>query len=169
LEKSLPVSWNIETSFQIIESLHESPESPKNMGCIHNDSPTLFSAMVYLTPDIDPNTGLSIYELKKDLNPEYAFETLEKMSDAKVEFYKNKVDNNYDDLMLQHKKMFTETMRFDNVYNRLIAFDGSYTWHGVRSYHTSVPRLTQTFFVNSVDIDQKFPIERIRNVQYEKT
>ena len=55
---------------------------------------------------------------------------------------------------------YIETIRFNNVYNRLIAFDSS-SAHGVNSYYSdSDLRLTQVFFVTKIGTNTKPPILR---------
>ena len=133
------ISYEIDTSFQLIPSVDPNPMSPKNMGWVHYDENVIFAGVIFLTPKIDLNCGTSIFKLvdKEKLD----------LSNAKKDFYKNGIDSDYDKRIQTHKDAYVETIRFNNVYNRLIAFDSSCA-HGVNSYYSdSDPRLTQVFFL----------------------
>ena len=59
-------------------------------------------------------------------------------------------------------KAHEETIRFNNQYNRMIAFEGGIP-HGVRSFHTTnEPRLTQVFFVYKLESSSPTPLVRMR-------
>ena len=78
----------------------------------------------------------------------------------KGQYYKYGVDKNYESEMLNHNQHFIETVRFNNVYNRLISFDGQ-TYHGANNFFTDKePRLTQVFFVRSIKSKSKPPLQR---------
>jgi hypothetical protein len=146
------ISYEIDTSFQLIPSVDPNPMSPKNMGWVHYDENVIFAGVIFLTPKIDLNCGTSIFKLvdKEKLD----------LSNAKKDFYKNGIDSDYDNLIQRHRDAYIETIRFNNVYNRLIAFDSS-SAHGVNSYYSdSDPRLTQVFFVTKIDTNTKPPILR---------
>ena len=154
---SASITYKVETSFQLIPSIDPNPMSPKNMGWVHyDDVDVIFAGVIFLTPKIDLNCGTSIFKLvdtnKLDL------------SSAKKDFYKNGIDLDYDNRIQRHRDAYVETIRFNNVYNRLIAFDSSCA-HGVNSYYSdSEPRLTQVFFVTKIDTSTKPPI--LRQKQY---
>ena len=58
--------------------------------------------------------------------------------------------------------MFEEVATFKNIYNRLVSFDGN-DFHGVNSFYTKgVPRLTQYFFVNKIEMHTQTPLDRMR-------
>jgi hypothetical protein len=56
---------------------------------------------------------------------------------------------------------FVETVRINNVYNRLILFEGG-EYHGVPTFYSdeSEERLTQVFFVNALNSQDPYPIVR---------
>ena len=58
---------------------------------------------------------------------------------------------------------FTESIRVENVYNRIIMFEGG-VYHGVPSYYSdnNEPRLTQVFFVKNLNSSVFSPIIRSR-------
>jgi len=148
------INYEIETSFQLIPSIDPNPMSPKNMGWVHydDDVDVIFAGVIFLTPEIDLNCGTSIFKLVDSTKLD--------SSNAKMDFYKNGIDLNYDNCIQQHKSAYVETIRFNNVYNRLIAFDSSCA-HGVNSYYSDTePRLTQVFFVTKIDTKTLPPIMR---------
>jgi hypothetical protein len=146
------ISYEIDTSFQLIPSVDPNPMSPKNMGWVHYDENVIFAGIIFLSPKIDLNCGTSIFKLVDN-------EKLD-LSNAKQDFYKNGIDSDYDNRIQRHRDAYVETIRFNNVYNRLIAFDSSCA-HGVNSYYSdSDPRLTQVFFVTKIGTNTKPPILR---------
>jgi hypothetical protein len=146
------VRYQIRTSFQLIPSMDLDPASPKNLGWIHVDDNVIFAGVIFLTPDIDLNCGTSIFKLIDTSKID--------SSDAKQQFYKNRTDLNYEERLQMHRSAYVETIRFNNVYNRLICFDGD-SPHGVNSYYSSqLPRLTQVFFVEKIEADVSSPISR---------
>ena len=132
--------YKLDTWFQLITPYSEIKDDPKNKGWIHKDEDCCaFAGAIYLTPDAEPDSGTSIYQLKNS-------NTLED-SDVKLQFFKYGIDNGtYDDALLQHNSSFTETVRIGNVYNRMALWNGS-TWHGANSFYGVEPRLTQVFFI----------------------
>mgnify|MGYP003345874215 CR=1 FL=1 len=63
--------------------------SPKNTGWIHQDNNAIFAGLVYLTPEIDPSCGTSMFKLKKNL--------VHDLGDLsfREEFHKSGIDKNY--------------------------------------------------------------------------
>ena len=155
--KRTDIKWNVDTSFQLIAPFSEDPLSPKNQGWIHVDGAMIFAGIVYLTPDIGLETGTSIFRLDNA-------DTLDN-TDVKARFYEHGIDDGtYDAAILRCNSSFTETARFNNIYNRLVGFDGA-SFHGVNSYHVPAgkePRLTQVFFVHAVDTPSSSPIQRCK-------
>ena len=146
------VKYQIVTAFQLIEPLATEKTSLKNKGWVHYDENVIFAGVIFLTPKIDLNCGTSIFKLvdKEKLD----------LSNAKKDFYKNGIDSDYDNRIQRHRDAYIETIRFNNVYNRLIAFDSS-SAHGVNSYYSdSDLRLTQVFFVTKIGTNTKPPILR---------
>jgi hypothetical protein len=153
-------NWDIQTYFQLIDSQHDDPLSPKNSGLIHLDDDKIIGGIIYLTPDIDASCGTSIFKTNHSINytPRHSDNDKKIISD----FYKDNIDNNYDSMILNHNSKFKETGRFSNEYNRLVAFD-SQTYHGVNSFYTKSQRLTQVFFVNELTTNSTPPIVRMNN------
>lgn len=147
------IQWIMDTSFQLVEPLISDKNSPKNKGWIHLDDGVICGGVVYLTPDIETSTGTSIFRLD---NPE----TINKSKDKKEYYTTGIFGPNYETALESHNNSFTETARYNNIYNRLIGFDSS-TWHGVNSYYTEKePRLIQVFFVHMLNSDSQTPIIR---------
>lgn len=151
------VDWNIATAFQKIDMYHESRYDLRNSGWIHQDNEVLVSGVIYLNKSADLNSGTSIFKLKSG-NKAKNCQTI------KNKFYKSGLDENYDEEFLDHKNEFEETINYKNIYNRMISFD-ALQYHGVNSFYTGEePRLTQVFFVYSVETDQKMPIQKIYEI-----
>lgn len=146
------VRYQVRTSFQLIKYMHVIHNSPKNLGWVHVDENVIFAGVIFLTPDIDLNCGTSIFKLidKSKLDN----------SDAKQRFFKDHTDLNYEDRLQMHRSAYEETIRFNNIYNRMICFDAE-SAHGVNNYYSSKePRLTQVFFVEKIEADVASPISR---------
>ena len=56
--------------------------------------------------------------------------------------------------------MFEETVRVNNVYNRLVMYEGT-LFHGANKFFGEEDRLIQLFYVNSMQAPS-FPIQRVR-------
>lgn len=151
----------VNTSFQYIEPFSSEVE---NYGWIHNDKPCLFTCILYLTPNVNLNSGTSIYHE----NENFDIEKFEKFSDSRKTLYGSSfVDEKYEENWRLHREMFTETVRVDNVYNRLLIFDAQ-QWHGVPTYNTStMGRLTQTFFLTKLISETPPPITRSNSVKFD--
>lgn len=157
LKKYEKLDWLIESYFQLI---NPSDYGSINEGWIHRDFNTIFAGIIYLTPDSDVECGTSIFSKKYigalPANTEYKNEMYLNFDQSKERTYAEKLKENND--------QFYETINFGNVFNRLVAYDGS-QWHGVKNYSgaSSKPRLTQVFFVNEVH-SSYFPIPSMRSV-----
>lgn len=147
------INWIVHSQFQLIEPFDQDYNSMKNTGWVHYDDDAVFGGLIYLTPNIDPNCGTSIFKQKEEI-PEHLNGKTVKQS-----FYKTGNDENYEDTLAKHNSVFDETIKFNNIYNRCISFDGQ-TAHKANSFHTNEPRLTQVFFVDKIDITSKWPIAR---------
>ncbi len=152
---SVVQNYHLRTSFQLIKKFDNDPLSPKNKGWIHFDSDAIFAGIIYLSPNISPNTGTSIFRLTNESTLDH--------SECKQIFYEGlRVPDNYDQIITRHNSSYTETIRFDNVYNRMICFDATQA-HGVNSFYTEdEPRLTQVFFVHALESGVEPPIMRHR-------
>lgn len=150
--EQVDISWVVHTQFQLIEPFDQNPNSVKNTGWIHYDDDDIFGGIIYLTPDIDSNCGTSIFIQDRE-SPGTRSKT------AKEKFYSTGNDSDYESILNEHNSCFTETIQYKNVYNRMISFDGE-TAHKANSFYTTLPRLTQVFFVDKVESVSKWPIAR---------
>lgn len=146
--------WKVSSVFQLIEPYDDNGESIKNQGWIHYDN-ALLGGIIYLTPNADSETGTSLCELKT--NGVYDHETPQK---AKEQFYLGQDVKNYNQKIEEHNANFIETVRFSNVYNRMICFDGKVPHKANGFYNNGQPRLTQVFFLEDFESDSISPIQR---------
>lgn len=152
------VSWEIQTHFQIIQPFAEDKKDPRNWGWVHQDSDGVYNpitgfeqrkceyaGIIYLTPDADLDTGTSIFRSKEE-NPS---------SDQplKRELFSGQEVNpdEYSKNMVSARSQFEETIRYCNVYNRLIAFEAK-NYHAAMNFkmNSDKIRLTQVFFIKNV-------------------
>lgn len=147
-------NYFVRTSFQLIDKFDENPASFKNKGWVHIDKNCMFAGVIYLTPDANPETGTSIFKLTDE-------STIDHDSHCKQNLYAGKgISEKYEETITRHNGSYTETVRFNNVYNRMICFDSSQP-HGVNSFYTdNEPRLTQVFFVFNLESNSIPPIQR---------
>ena len=142
-----PGITNYETAiyFHINESIND-PEV--NYGWIHKDIGNL-AGLVYLTEhESNFNSGTSIF----NCNTNYIDELSEYMyAWREFNITKNPTEKIKEGLELNNSQ-FTETIRFGNQYNRLIAYDSKLS-HRPNSFSTSTtsPRLTLLFFISQFD------------------
>lgn len=153
--KQTPVQWEITSYFQKIYPMPGTAKF-KNTGWIHADTNTVLAGLIYLnkTPNLD--SGTSIYTMKED---KFHIEK----SKLKHAFFKGEsVDPDaYDREIEENNSAFSENARFNNVYNRLIAYDGE-LYHGANNFDSGEEfRLTQVFFIKNV-LAQYTPIPRMK-------
>lgn len=155
-KKHKNISWAVDTYFQLIE-----PDSYMdiNKGWVHQDH-CIYAGVIYLTPGIDLECGTSLYKPKKSfeipINQEYKEEMFLNFSSEKEKEYLKKLEEN--------NLQFVETAKFNNVYNRLVAYDG-HAYHAVNNFsgRERKPRLTQVFFVEEIS-STYFPIPSSKQV-----
>ena len=146
-----PVHWRAHGTFQRVTQAY-------GTGWVHQDADSLLTAIVYLTPDSPAQSGTSIYR-RKDITvpiPEAWDRTKRQgyltgqMTTAEYVHARDATNN-----------CFEETLRVNNVYNRLLIFDSS-LYHGVRAFDTaSQDRLTLTMFFTSIGTPVLAPIQRM--------
>jgi hypothetical protein len=157
-----PCKWVIKTQFQQIEPYGDKG-SVVDKGWIHLDEGVFLAAVVYLTPNADPDAGTSIYQLKPTESEEVNQDIRKSLYDPTVNF--NDCSEEYVKTFEEHQNQFVETVRVSNIYNRAIIFDAN-SYHGVPSYHTGTEsRLTQTFFVYELEAPIP-PLQRVNNVKF---
>jgi hypothetical protein len=149
----------ITTSFQKVYAVHDDQYHQKNRGWVHRDGVTQFGGVVYLNKDPEPDTGTSIYSLKKGYvcksMHEYDIEqTFNLGKDIPDEIFAQAYD--------EYHEQFVETIKVDAVYNRLVLFN-SKTWHGIKTFGTKTigrPRLNLTFFGAISSLETHAPLNR---------
>ena len=139
--ETVPEYWNLQCHFQMIHPFCDDKNSKKNRGWIHKDIDTWFGGIVYLKKDPEPNTGTSVYKVKRGFSHQYAEEIQQKEALYRSE---DVSDFDYTKAYDSMRDQFEETVSVANVYNRFVMFNGN-THHGVQSFGTT-PRLTLNFF-----------------------
>ena len=105
--------------------------------------------MIYLTPDIDPDSGTSLFNLKPGavIQPE---------EESKQEGW------------VEHRKKFDEKLCFKNFFNRMIMYDAC-EWHAANSYwNDGDVRLTLAFFIGGIEAST-FPLKRVKHWDRERS
>lgn len=148
--------------FQQVKKYSNNLNDVKNQGWIHQDYDMSFAGVIYLTPNIDPNCGTSLYDLKE--NEKENFVTYERQYDKHLFYQGEKINEElYKTNYEKHINKFIEKTRFQNIYNRMICYD-SKEFHRANSFfNEGDDRLTIVYFVNNVKI-KKSPLERVKDI-----
>jgi|TARA_B100001094_G_scaffold124851_1_gene120731 hypothetical protein len=144
--------------FQKINPLHIEKYNNKNRGWIHRDINSQFGGIVYLNKNPEPDTGTSIYEPKRLDNLFYNGYS----NEIKNKFYRGEEvsDDEYEMGFTSTEDNWKETVKVENVYNRLFAFNGR-SWHGVKTFGSD-ERLTLVFFFKYLfDTGIDAPLDRL--------
>ena len=172
------MQWYADCIFQKGWRFNSDINDPVNQGWIHDDGQTILAGIVYLTPDAPLNTGTSFYKQIKELDD---WEREDDESHDKKVFYdvlgsdtenlqspRSNIDsiNQYRENIKGHSSCYESVMECKNVYNRLLAYDGSVT-HGQTNYWMNNDddfRLIQLFFISKLILpDMKLPKNRCNN------
>ena len=139
--ESVPEYWNLQCHFQLIHPFCEDKYSKKNRGWVHKDIDTWFGGVVYLQKNPEPDTGTSVYKVKRGYSHQFAAEI-----EKKEQLYRSEgiSDEEYEPAYDAMINQFEETVSVANVYNRFVLFNST-THHGVQTFG-SKPRLTLNFF-----------------------
>ena len=171
--KNIPLSGNIDFRQRKIEKEHsallivdlQKAEYNKNnilnTGLIHQDGDFPLVGLVYLTENADIDSGTSL------MLPNKNYKYNEELSEKKIILYKksqkelSKKDlEDYKKLILDTNKNFNESIRFNNIFNRLITYTGN-DFHKCNSFYTSQKeRLTLVFFVKKIQTNSYSPMQR---------
>jgi len=171
------ISWKrVNMFFQEIPTYSKNKNDVRNKGPIHFDSNYEFelAGLIYLTPDIDPDSGTSLFNLKIKNNEKYTPAAWRNFIKFKN---KNDVTGNeeeFDDASFikkykEHENLFIEKTRFANIYNRMITYDTN-EFHRANSYYNDAgkdARLTLVFFIGGLDVGT-YPLERPRDEENNK-
>jgi hypothetical protein len=139
------VDFRLLGSFQKCPAMHEDQYHPKNRGWIHRDGPFQFGGIIYLGKNPEPDTGTSIYRIKNGYAP----------NDPSLNAVKHRhlmgedvTDEEYLQAFNKWHDNFEESVKVENVYNRMLLFNNQ-TYHAIKTYGTmsaEEPRLTIAFF-----------------------
>jgi hypothetical protein len=147
--------WSCSASmkFQLI------PAGENYEGWIHLDNDAILTAIVYLTPSGDFNTGTSLFKLK-DNHIGY---------DASWNKHKqltNKTRDEQEQYRLKNNDQFIETSRVGGFYNRFIAFDSG-EFHAANdiSMNNKEDRLTLIIFFHRIEGMNQDPVSRVKRVK----
>ena len=170
------ISWNFcDIQFQLIPNFDKDKNNIKNKGWIHRDGvdprekhwpknsgpQSELAGLIYLTPDIERDTGTSLFNIKKDKTLDDWDETV----GARMPLYSGDPVNDEElkEKWEKHRSCFIEKIRFENIYNRLIMYDVK-EFHAANSYYSSKDaRLILVFFIGGI-LSIKSPLERIGNI-----
>ena len=166
--KTTEAEWNVKTHFHMLPPLDSDPNSGRNIGLVHSDYTEAgfhqLAGVIYLTPNIELDTGTSLFRKAPSFNDDF----YDRSGRAMNNFYdtgkdsKDEYEMDYGDYALRRSEMFEETARFNNIYNRIVAYPASIS-HAFNSCYTKgEPRLTQVFFVQKIDTSCESPIQRMR-------
>lgn len=151
------LEWNVTTAFSLIDPYDD---EILNTGWVHTDDVAVLGGIIYLTPDAEIDSGTSIGYLNRQI------ENYMEAQEIRKPFYTGQLPKeklkDYKQQLIENNNAFVETVKFNNVYNRMICFDGQ-TYHKANSFGKNIPRLTQVFFVNNISSNSEPPIQRMRN------
>ena len=154
------ISWEESAVyFQFIPPYDKKKNSIKNTGWVHQDFKSTLAGIVYLTPDADPDSGTSLYNLIDEKN----FTTFN-VNTAKHLLYTGKKisEKEYETAIKKHNSKFIEKSRFANMYNRLVMYDAN-EYHKANNFHCGKSdRLTLVFFIAKIN-SECTPISRVVN------
>ena len=138
------------TYFQKIFTYNSDRHHPMNEGWAHRDDDVPFrtlSAVVYFNKNTCLDSGTNILSLKKGYE-NYTFSDEDQLIRRSLYHKHKNVDENlYIKTIQKHNSKFDTAIKFENAYNRLIAYDGE-MWHKQPSFWVPEEfRLTQVFFI----------------------
>lgn len=130
-----------------------------NKGWVHTDIDYELAGLVYLNQNVNLNTGTSIYKLKKGETYSMYERHYEKHLFLKGENIK---DEDYINSLKNNLNKFEETINFSNVYNRFICYDAK-EYHTLNGIDNTEERLTLLLFADGLKIQNKKPLQRVKN------
>ena len=158
-----------------IDRFSEDKNDIINKGWIHQDGyarePGDVAGIIYLTPDIDPDSGTSLWSLKKpDVKIKIQADSFYDPNDQRWhnEDGSGSDGDVYRKLYLEQQEFLEEKLRFQNIFNRMIMYD-TMDWHAANSYYHEDgkdPRLTLAFFIGGIRSDSEFPLRRVKSKEF---
>jgi hypothetical protein len=156
------VEWGSSSlTFQQVKKYSDDKNNKKNEGWIHQDYDYSMAGVIYLTPNINPDCGTSLFYLKDEEKENFI--TYTRQYDKHLLYQNEKInDNNYKNSYEKWNNKFIEKTRFQNIYNRMICYD-SKEFHKANNYfNEGEDRLTLVYFVNDIKV-KKNPLDRIKD------
>ena len=139
---------------QLIPNFSEDETDFRNNGWIHQDSVSnrnRLAGVIYLTPDANLDSGTSIYRIKKnskagDINWGGEYKRIKESlyTQENFDLKEGKV------IMDEWNGCFETVTQVNNVYNRIIAFDGNEFHTATNYYNAEQERLTIVYFIGNV-------------------
>lgn len=158
-DMSTQVFWDsIQMAFHKIKPYSNEEYSSLNDGWVHVDGSRTLAGVVYLTPNINENTGTSIYGIKKE-HIDYDVSKVQKNKDI---LYKNKTcdKQKYENELNLLNSKFNKITEVKNIYNRCILYDAHDYHSGSNYYSKKEDRLSLIFFFTNLNAGIS-PKERI--------
>ena len=142
------VNWIADMGFQIVNTRYE-------RGFVHNDYPQVHTVVIFLSPEVEAESGTSLYKLKDSYGnnelPDKR-EWYKKISNNKE--FTNEEYRSYTEAVEYNNSFFDETVRFKNVFNRAIGFDGE-IWHGAGIFKNNIQQDRLTLVIHFKEILSK--------------
>ena len=146
------MSWQTHICFQKVDKSYES-------GWVHVDTPSIFSAIIYLNTNPNPNSGTSIYKLKNKI----LIPNTQELNPYKLNAYKGVINiEDVKEKREENNNQYMEVVRVHNEYNRIICFDSG-SPHAAQDFfgeNDEEPRLTLNIFFNEFRVSRS-PVERV--------
>ena len=158
----LDISWKFcDLTFHEIPRFSENKNDIRNKGWIHQDQPSDFqlAGLIYLTPNIDPDSGTSLYNAKSNKHHRIYSKDL---------LYRDGLFDREEHIKSQtkHEENFVEKLRVQNIFNRMVMYDAN-EFHGANSYWNDDgkdTRLTLVFFIGGIE-GTEFPLQRTKHYE----
>ena len=179
----LDISWSsAKTAFQEIPRFSKNKNDIRNKGWIHQDTELTtgqtvkdkLAGLIYLTPNIDLDSGTSLFGVKSNKRKFLPPQQKESIHDQDPLIHKHLLYQSgqfdreeYEKDYIKLEENYFEKIRFQNIFNRLIMYDTS-EWHRANSYWNGDgkdARLTLGFFIGGLSGDH--PLERVKNDKFE--
>ena len=147
---TVDLNWVITTEFHMINNLDPNKDSIKNTGWVHyDDGFAVLAGLIYLNPSPCLDSGTSIFKcIDESILTNYQEDG--RWTNIKKKFY------------LEKNAAFIETARFQNVYNRLVLYDGGMPHRFNSCFSDNDSRLVQVIFVRSLEGSFESPVTRIK-------
>ena len=162
--------WHGTLQFQKIYPFHDDPNHILNQGEIHTDLEMSVAGLIYLNPDPRPDSGTSMYQIKKEFEGSYNTIPDDSYLGLKAKCYRGKrVSTNlfdqftngkceeYENALEKHNSHFEKTIEVKNVFNRLVAYTHHIPHAQTNLYMAKDDfRLTQVFFFDKIEVTNPY-------------